>query len=67
MAIKIDRYPQLRIIAWNRHEDDFITEEEALALYERNWVYVDQDHLCVDERAFIDRIADKHGNGVLNV
>ena len=65
--VRIDAYPQLRALAWNRRQGDVITERDALALYERNWRYVDQDLMLQDERAFLDRLIDKHGGGVLHV
>ena len=42
MPIRIAEYPQLKLIAWNRNDKDLIEEEEALAVYERNWHYVDR-------------------------
>jgi len=67
MQIKITDFPQLRLIAWNRQEDALIEEEEALALYERNWRFVDQEHLTSDEQSLIQRLVRDYGHGVLNV
>lgn len=67
IEVRIDQYPQLRELAWNRRADDTITERDALALYERNWRYVDEDRMPADERAFLDRLIDQHGGGVLHV
>ena len=67
MLLRIGDFPQLKLIAWNRREDDFIEEQDALALYERNWRFVDQDALTPLERQLIDRLVRQHGNGVLNV
>lgn len=67
MAIRISDYPQLKLIAWNRREDEWLAEEDALALYERNWRHVDQRALTVEERALIDRLVRDYGNGVLHV
>ena len=40
----IGDFPQLRLIAWNRHPHDEITGAEAFDLYERNWRFVgDED------------------------
>lgn len=36
-------YGQLRLIAWNRREEDAISEDEAFALYEANWRFVDPE------------------------
>lgn len=66
-VVLIRDYPQLQAIAWNRREDATCSEAEALALYERNWRFVDQGALLSPERAFIDRLVATHGNGVLHV
>ena len=67
MQLRIAEYPQLRLIAWNRKDDDVIEEDEALALYERNWRYVDCVHLTEKEQQLIDRLVAQYGNGVLHV
>ncbi len=65
--IKISDYPQLSFIAWNRRKDSFVTEEEALAFYEANWRFVEEDELLEAERKLIDELVQRVGNGVLNV
>lgn len=65
--VKIGDYPQLRFIAWNRQADDLVDEMTALALYERNWRHVDDAKLAPEERAFIHRLVQEHGHGVLHV
>jgi hypothetical protein len=67
MLLRIADYPQLKLIAWNRHGHDLVEEEEALALYERNWRYVDENMLNEEERQLIGRLAEQYGNGVLHV
>jgi hypothetical protein len=67
MQIQLTDYPQLQFIAWNRQKDDFIEEEEAFSLYERNWRWVEQASLSVDERLLIERLTRIFGHGVLNV
>jgi len=62
----LDDYPQLAQLAWNRAIRD-ITGEDALALYEANWRFVEQDELTARETALIDRLKKKYGHGVLNV
>lgn len=64
--LRIDDYPQLALLAWNRAVRE-ITGEEAFALYERNWRFVDTDCLTTDEAALIDRLTTQYGHGVLNV
>jgi len=65
--IKVEDYPELRMLAWNRPAGCVIPGEEALALYERNWRHVDQDALTMAERALIDALVERYGHGVLNV
>lgn len=67
MRLQIEEYPQLRLIAWNRRQDDFIEEDEAFALYERNWSLVDLTALTDKEHVLIERLAAQYGNGVLHV
>jgi hypothetical protein len=67
MQLHLAEYPQLRLIAWNRKDDDLIEEDEALALYERNWRYVDHAHITEKEQQLIDRLVAQYGNGVLHV
>lgn len=64
--IRIDDYPDLALLAWNRVMRE-IPEDEALALYEANWRFVDLEHLIPAERDLIDRLANRYGHGVLNV
>lgn len=63
-TIKIADYPQLQSICWNYDPAIELREADALALYERRWVYVDQDAMTADERAFLDRLVQEHGHGV---
>lgn len=65
-TIHIDDYPELAMLAWNRVVRE-VAEDEALALYEANWRFVDAEHLLPVERALIDRLANQYGHGVLNV
>lgn len=64
--LKIDEYPQLALLAWNRTIRE-INEEEAFALYENNWRFVDVEHLIPHEADLIARLIQQYGHGVLNV
>ena len=67
-AIRIDRYPQLKQIAW--HLDPATTElapEEAFALYERNWRHVDEDAMSRGERELLKELTATVGKGVFLV
>ena len=66
MILDIDQWPGLRELAWNR-ADRWIPAEEALALYERNWRFVDPQQLTQAESELIDRLKHQFGGGMLNV
>lgn len=67
MDIRIEQYPQLRDLCWNRPADTVLEGEDALALYERNWRFIDTARLTPDEQALLDLLVARYGNGVLNV
>lgn len=64
-VLDLDRWPALRELAWNRAER-WITAEDAFALYERNWRFIDPGRLAGDEAALIERLKHRFGGGVLN-
>lgn len=64
MQIDVKTYPQLRALCWNRPDDTVVDGAEALALYERNWRFVDEDALTDDERELLAALVAKYGNGV---
>lgn len=65
--IAIVNYPQLRLIAWNRQDDDLVDDQEALALYEANWRFIEPGKMAESERTLLERLVQQFGNGVLNV
>lgn len=67
MRVRIEQYPQLRHLCWNRPPDSVLEGEDALAIYERNWRHVDQEALTPEERDMLARLIARYGNGVLNV
>lgn len=67
MALALADYPQLRLLAWHRRLDDSIDEEEAFALYEAHWRFVDEESLQEQERALIQYLTRRYGHGLLNV
>jgi len=64
--LDIDAWPVLRELAWNR-DDRWIPAEDALALYERNWRFVEPERLTKEETELIDCLKQRFGGGVLNV
>jgi hypothetical protein len=65
LVVRVDDYAALREIAWNR-VDELILAREALALYERNWRFVNPARLDDRERALIARLTARFGGGVLH-
>lgn len=60
-------FPALSKLVWNRDSSRPIPYEEALQIYERNWRFVDVEHLDESERLFIRHLAVTYGHGVLAV
>ncbi|RUU00322.1 hypothetical protein EOD23_23555 [Mesorhizobium sp. USDA-HM6] len=58
-------FPQLQALAWNRDATRPIPAEEAFALYERNWRFVDQKRLTAREKLLIRKLTEKFGRGIL--
>jgi hypothetical protein len=67
MQVRIADYPQLHALCWNRPADTVVDGHDALALYERNWRFVDRDRLTEQEKQLIDQLVERYGKGVLNV
>ncbi|MGY6518788.1 MAG: helix-turn-helix transcriptional regulator [Lysobacteraceae bacterium] len=54
--IRLDRYPQLRALAWHVQGTDVLSPVEALAVYERNARHLDQARLSDAERDLIQAL-----------
>ena len=65
VVLDLHEWPALRELAWNR-AGRWIPAEDALALYERNWRFVDEKRLTPEEARLIERLRDRYGGGVLN-
>ena len=66
-SIALERFPNLRLLAWQRGDDDWIAESEALSLLEANWRFVEPEALLPREQALIKRLKHRYGHGVLNL
>jgi len=64
--VEVAAYENLAALCRNRR-DRYLGAEEAFRLYERNWRLVDRRRMKPAERALIERLAARYGNGVLNV
>jgi HTH-type transcriptional regulator/antitoxin HipB len=65
--VRLDEYPQLKRLIWNRPGAVALAERDALALYERHWDLVDTEQMTDHEHALVQRLVDKYGHGVLHV
>ncbi len=65
MKIRVKTYPQLHALCWNRLDEAVIDGAEALALYERNWRFVDENAFTLEERRLFNRLLADYGHGVL--
>ncbi|NTJ44051.1 hypothetical protein G6L28_15730 [Agrobacterium larrymoorei] len=61
MQVHVDKYPQLRAICWNRDENVCLEGDEAFALYERNWRFIDADALSAEEKVLLAELVDLYG------
>lgn len=59
--IRIKDYPQLKALAWQLKDDEYLTDAEAMAIYERNKRFLDLSHLEQHERALMQRLVDTRG------
>ncbi len=64
-TIEVDRYPQLKLLCWNRRTR-FLIAEDAWSLYERNWRFVEADRLEPMEQRLIAMLSARFGGGVLH-
>jgi hypothetical protein len=66
-SLRIEDYPQLKLIAWSGAATGSIDEKDAYALYERNWRFIEPGQLTAGEKALIERLSAKFGHGLLHV
>lgn len=59
--IPINKYPQLKRLAWQIKDDQVITPKEALELYERNWRHVDLVAMEAEEQELIHQLLATFG------
>lgn len=64
MKIRVNTYPQLHMLCWNRTDGAVVDGAEALELYERNWRFVDPDAFTDAERNLLDTLVADYGHGV---
>lgn len=65
MHTKVDDYPFIKDILWDRHSLDHIENRELFYLLEKRWKYIDNDNLSEIEKNFIERLVAEFGNGII--
>ncbi len=65
--LRLDDYPQLKRLAWQRPGVTELSPADALSLYERNWRHIDPAALEPGERALVKALVDPLGGGRLLV
>ncbi len=56
-------FPELSKLVWNRDPQRAVSADEAFALYERNWRFIDREHLTEREAGLIRELGKKYGRG----
>jgi transcriptional regulator with XRE-family HTH domain len=59
--IRIKDYPQLKALAWQLKDDEYLTDAQAISIYECNKRFLDLKHLDERERVLMERLADTRG------
>lgn len=67
MQVRVNEYPQLKELCWNRPANALLEGADALAIYERNWRFVAPEELTAQEQEMLDNLVARYGNGILNV
>ena len=65
--IKVEKYPQLKKLAWQVKAGAELTPMEAYGIYERNARHINQEALEIEERQLIDALSVGLGEVVQNV
>jgi len=65
--IRLRDFSQLKKLAWQLHDVEEISPQEALDLYERNWRHLDRSALSGKEAALIDALSRELSGGRLLV
>lgn len=60
-------FSELRMLVWNRDVARPIAPAEALALCERNWRFVDAEHMTERETKLVENLVEQLGTGYVIV
>lgn len=61
--INPQEYPMLHAILWDRRHLVQLSPEEALAMYELRWDYIDMDRMPEYEKTFVKKLIQTVGRG----
>lgn len=59
--LRIKDYPQLKALAWQLSDEEYLTDAEAISIYERNKRFLDLEHLDERERKLMQRLTIAKG------
>ena len=65
-VVRVADYPMLRDLLWTGRRRELLPAREAFNLYERNWRFVNPPELTTNERALIERLRRRYGDGFLH-
>jgi len=65
-VVRVDDYPMLRDLLWTGRRRELLPAREAFNVYERNWRFVNPAELTTDERALIERLRRRYGDGLVH-
>jgi hypothetical protein len=65
-VVRVTDYPMLRDLLWTGRRRELLQAREAFNLYERNWRFVNPAELTTDERALIERLRRRYGDGLVH-
>lgn len=60
--IRVNDFEQLKAILWDFHRD-FISRENAFAMYEQRWAFIEEPSLKKDEIRLINSLIKQYGKG----
>lgn len=57
--IDLNRYPQLKLLAWHVQGTEMITPQQAWDIYTRNWRHIDDAKILPAERKLIEQLSSR--------
>lgn len=57
--IDLNRYPQLKLLAWHVQDTELITPQQAWDIYVRNWRHIEEAKILPAEKKLIEQLRTK--------